>query len=83
MEMIDNLTQIISRHLSVGKESKIKTNSIEVEYKRSNALNLSNQLDLDGSKIQMPPVCDILKSDTSPSCEGKIVTRQVNKYFSK
>lgn len=75
--MIYNLTEIISKHLSVGQEHNTKTASIEVDYKRNNALNLSNQFDLDGSEMKMPPVCDILKTQSQPNCEGKIVTQQV------
>lgn len=75
--MIDNLTKIISHHLSVGQGQKIKTSSIEVDYERSNALDLSNQFNLDGNEIKMPAVCDILRTQTNPNCDGKIVTRQV------
>lgn len=77
MQMIDNLTAIISQHLSVGQENKIKTESIEVNYKRTNASDLNNQLNVDGNEIKMPPVCDILKSPSEANCEGKVVTQQV------
>jgi hypothetical protein len=77
MGMIDNLTEIISHHLSVGQGQNIKTTSIEVDYRRNNALDLSNQFRLDESEIKMPSVCDILSTQTNPNCVGKIVTRQV------
>jgi len=77
MEMISNLTTMISQHLSVGQESNIKTASIEVNFKRTNASDLNTQLNLDGNDIKMPSVCDILKTPTDSNCEGKVVTQQV------
>jgi len=77
MQMIDNLTAIISQHLSVGQENRIKTASIEVNYKRTNASALNNQLNVDGNEIKMPSVCDILKTPSDTNCEGKVVTQQV------
>lgn len=82
MQMIDNLTTIISQHLGVGQETKIKTASIEVNYKRTNASELNNQLDVDGNEIKMPSVCDILKDSDDPNCERKIVTQQVKHTIS-
>ena len=75
--MIDNLTAIIAQHLSVGQETKIKTGSVEVNYKRANASELNSQMDVDGNEIKMPSVCDILKDSDDPNCERKIVTQQV------
>lgn len=80
MDMINNLTTMISQHLSVGQESKIKTASIEVNFKRTNASDLNNQLNLDGSEIKMPSVCDVLKTPTDSNCEGKVVTQQVTNF---
>jgi len=77
MEMISNLTTMISQHLSVGQESKIKTASIEMNFKRTNASDLNNQLNVDGNEIKMPSVCDILKTPSDTNCEGKVVTQQV------
>jgi len=77
MQMIDNLTMIISQYLSVGQESNIKTASIEVNYKRANASEINNQVNMEGNEIKMPLICDILKDSEDPNCERKIVTQQV------
>jgi hypothetical protein len=46
-----------------------------VNYKRTRASDLKNQLIVDGNEIKMPSICDLLK--TPANCEGKVITQQV------
>ena len=65
-------------HLSLNEKSQIKTNNIEVNFRRGIASSLSTISDhiIGENYIKTPSICEIISNGSD--CSGKILTQQVN-----
>ena len=70
---------VMSSKLSLNQESLIKTESIELNFKKSKAtdFNKSNLIMSEGN-IKMPPLCEPLYA---AECDNLVLTSQVSIFF--
>jgi len=71
--MIKEMTNVISTFLGEGQSTEINSGSIRVTYEKKNASNIQPEIDYGGSKIKIPPICDLIGGD----CSNKVIVQQV------
>ncbi len=67
-----------SYKLSLGQENCIRTSSIELNFKRSKALDFNSNVAVSEGQIQMPNLCNALgELINSAACDNLVLTTQV------
>jgi len=75
--MIKNLTEVFSNFLGEDQSTEIKTGSIKLTFKKTNASEISPEFDYNGSKIKMPLICDMITNEKG-NCSKRMIVQQVN-----
>jgi len=78
--MINNLTEIFSNFLGEDQSTEIKTGSIELIFKKTNASEVEPELDFKGSKIKIPSLCDMIV-DADVNCSKRMIVQQVIEFI--
>jgi hypothetical protein len=65
-----------SSKLSLNQNLYTKTGSMELAFKKSNAQDFDNSIQLSGGQIKMPNLCEAM-GKTGSDCSGLQLTSQV------
>jgi hypothetical protein len=71
--MINDLTEVITSFLGEGQSTDINSGSIKVNFEKKNASQIQPEVDYDGGKIKIPPVCELIGGD----CSNRVIVQQV------
>jgi hypothetical protein len=71
--MMKDLTDVISTFLGEGQSTEINSGSIAVTYEKKNASDIKPEIDYNGSKIKIPPICELIGGD----CSNRVIVQQV------
>ena len=70
------MTKMITNHLSMDQSTEINTQSIRLNYQKSNASSVQDLLSLQDSQINLPSMCDLL-ANSAGDCGDKVVIQKV------
>lgn len=76
--ILSNVANMTSSHLSINENTTIKTDSMELSFKRSKATDFEDNIPVSEGKIQMPPLCASMGLQ-GDGCENLKLTSQVIK----
>jgi len=77
--MMKDLTDVISTFLGEGQSTEINSGSIRVTYEKKNATDIKPEIDYNGSKIKIPPICELIGSN----CSNRVIVQQVFNQVTK
>ena len=74
--VLDNMAKVASMHLSTDSLSEINTTTMTLQYSRATVENITKTLNISGSEIKMPNLCNLINSDED--CSKQTFVQQVN-----
>jgi hypothetical protein len=77
--IMENLTNVISKQMTVGQSTNLKTSSIEVNLIKNNISLMSPKKTIQDIEINFSSYCDLISSsDLKSNCNNQIITQKVN-----
>jgi hypothetical protein len=76
--MFDDLTTIVMDHMGVDQATDVITASIRVNFVKQNASVMDNNLNIDGSHITIPSMCDLIAKTMKPTetCGDRVISQK-------
>jgi hypothetical protein len=71
--MMNEMTNVISTFLTEGQSTEINSGSIRVTYEKKNASDIQPEVNYNGSRIKIPPICELIGGD----CSNRVIVQQV------
>jgi hypothetical protein len=77
--IMEKLTNILSKQMTVGQSTSIKTSSIEANLFKNNISLISPKQAIQDIQINFSSYCDLINSsDLVSDCNSQIITQKVN-----
>ncbi len=74
-KLIKNLTEIVSDFLGENQATEVKTDSVQVSFKKANISSFKGEIRHNDSLIKIPPICELVGGD----CSNRVIVQQVKK----
>ena len=78
-KLLKNLTDVVSDFLGENQATEVKTDSIQVSFKKVNISLLEGEMKQNDSSIKIPPICELIGGD----CSNRVIVQQVRKTKNK
>ena len=75
--MIEEMTKMISNHLTKNQSTKVKTLNILVNFEKNDISVSKSSINIIDGQIILPSFYDLLKNIAHSKCKNKIVTQKV------
>ena len=75
--MIEEMTKMISNHITTNQSTEIKTLNMLVNFEKNNISALKESIVMNDGQVNLPSFCDLLVNVPNLNCENKIVTQKV------
>ena len=78
--MFDDITQIVSKYLTIDLTAEIKTPKMQLNFQKNNVSIIRTSFTMQDGAVNLPPVCNLLLK-TGTNCQNSVVIQKVKIIF--
>ena len=78
--MFNDMTHMITKHLTLDQSTEIKTDTLQLSYQKSNASNIQSSFSIQDGDVKLPSLCSLLEK-TGSDCKTSVIFQKVKFYL--